>query len=134
MRRWLFENFGLKVLALFISAALWAYVGSRQVLERRVVLRLEIGDIPAGMKVDSSVKTAIPVVLSGRKDSVLDLDPEELKAVISLSNYQPGKKEMSVHPTIQPLPPGVTATVQNITLHLEPLADPAKSTKLKRKS
>lgn len=124
MKRWIFENFGLKVLAVFMAFVLWAYVGSRQVLERRMTLHVELTDIPAGMAVDSSVRTSIPVLLTGRKDNLLDLDADDLKAVVSLKGFQPGQKQVVVHPKIQPLPDGVNVSVADLTVHLSPLALP----------
>jgi len=123
MKRWLFENLGLKILAFLIAISLWAYVGSRQVLERRISLHLELTDIPVGMTVDSNVKTSIPVVFTGRKDSVLNLDPEELRAVMSLRGTAPTPlSDVLVHPPVkvQPLPSDVAATVPSVTIHLIP--------------
>jgi YbbR domain-containing protein len=133
MRRWFFDNFALKLLAVFIAFALWAYVGSRQILERKVTLHLELSDIPAGMTLDSSVKTSIPVVLTGRKENVLDLDPEDLKAVVSLKAYSASQKEMVVHPRVQPLPDGVTASLSDLAVRLVELNDPKVPPKRKRK-
>jgi YbbR domain-containing protein len=132
MRRWLFQNIGLKFLSLIIAFALWAYVGSRQVLEQRLNLHLEFADMPAGMTLDPNVKTNISVNLTGRKDRILDIDPEDLIAVVSLRNAEPGQKDIIVHPKIQPLPIGVTANVADVTLHLIPLVDNSLKTKKKR--
>ena len=84
MKRLLLENFGLKILAFFLAFILWAYVGSRQVLELKLTPHLELGDMPAGMTLDDKLKPSIPVILSGRKESILDVDKEEVKAVVSL--------------------------------------------------
>jgi YbbR domain-containing protein len=120
MKRWIFENLGLKLLAFLIAFSLWAYVGSRQILERKVVLHLELTEIPGGMTVDSSVRTTVPVVLTGRKESVLEVDPDDLTAVVSLKGYTKDKKDLLVHPLVQPLPSGVAATVSAIHVHLIP--------------
>ncbi len=132
MKRWLFQNMGLKFLSLIIAFALWAYVGSRQVLEQRLNLHLQFADMPAGMTLDPNVKTNISVNLTGRKDRILDIDPEDLIAVVSLRNAEPGQKEIVVHPKVQPLPIGVTANVADVTLHLIPLVDNSQKTKRKR--
>lgn len=132
MKRWLFQNMGLKFLSLIIAIALWAYVGSRQVLEQRLNLHVEFADMPAGMTLDPNVKTSVSVSLTGRKDRILDIDPEDLRAVVSLRNAQPGQKEIVVHPKVQPLPVGVTANVADVTLHLIPLTDNSKKIKKKR--
>jgi YbbR domain-containing protein len=134
MKRWFFQNMGLKFLSLLIAVALWAYVGSRQMLEQRLNLHLEFADMPAGMTLDSNVKTNISVNLIGRKDRILDIDPESLKAVVSLHNAQPEQREMIVRPKIQPLPNGVTANVADVALRLIPLVDNSKKPKKKRNS
>jgi len=131
MKRWLFDNLGLKISAFLIALCLWAYVGSRQVLDTRVIVHLQLTDIPVGMTVDSNVKTAIPVILTGRKESILGLDPDDLSAIVSLRGYVPGKQDLPVHPVIKPLPPGVTASTPDVTIHLipvvvKPLAVPAR--------
>ena len=126
MKRCLFQNMGLKFLSLLIAFALWAYVGSRQVLEQRLNLHLEFADMPVGMTLDPNVKTNISVNLTGRKDRILDIDPEDLIAVVSLRNAEPGQKDIVVHPKVQPLPIGVTANVADVTLHLIPLVDNSK--------
>ena len=123
MKRWLFENFWLKTLSLLIASALWAYVGSRQFLERRVPLHLELSDIPAGMSVDPNVKTTVSVVFSGRKDVVLDQDANEFHAVMSLRSIAPSAKDLIAHPQIkvEPAVPGVAFTVPDIPVHLIPM-------------
>ncbi|HVM32421.1 MAG TPA: hypothetical protein VMU88_04740 [bacterium] len=125
MKRWLFENLGLKLSALLIAVALWAYVGSRQVLDRRVTVHLQLTDIPAGMTVDSNLRPTLPVVLTGRKESILDLDGDDLTAIVSLKGYTPGKPDLAVRPLIRPLPIGVTASTADLTIHLVPVAKPA---------
>jgi hypothetical protein len=134
MKRWLFQNIGLKFLALVIAFALWAYVGSRQVLEQKLSLHLEFADMPAGMTLDPGVKTNISVSLTGRKDRVLDIDPDDLTALVSLRDAQPGQKVVVVHPRVQPLPVGVTANVADVTLHLIPLDSDSPKPKRKRGS
>ncbi len=124
MKRWLFENLGLKLLAVFIAFCLWAYVGSRQVLERRMNLHIQFTDIPQGVTLASNVRTSIPVVLVGRPESLVDIDPGELAAVVSLKGCQPDQKEMTVHPKIPDLPEGVKANVSDFQVPLTPSSDP----------
>ncbi len=123
MKRWLFENLGMKLLALFVAFSLWAYVGSRLILERKITLHLELTDIPSGLKVDSSVRTTVPVVLIGRKETVLDVDPEDLSAVVSLKGYTTPKREILLKPRVQPLPGGVDASVNSIAVRLIPISN-----------
>jgi YbbR domain-containing protein len=124
MKRWIFDNFGLKVLAVFIAIALWAYVGSRQIMDQRYQISLELTDIPAGMKVDpDSVKPSISVIFHGKRDDVVGRDPTDFKVVVSLKGYSQGQKEMVVHPRLQPMPTGVIASVADLTIRLIPLEE-----------
>ncbi len=133
MKRLIFENFGLKVLAVFIAFALWAYVGSRQVLERKMTLHIEFTDIPAGVTLGSNVKTSISAILVGRKESLLDLDPDDLSALVSLKGCLAGQREMTVHPKIQGLPSGVTANVSDFMVPLAAQPDPKDPPKKKNR-
>jgi YbbR domain-containing protein len=134
MKRFFLDNLGLKLLALLIALCLWAYVGSREVLDRKVIVHLQLTDIPQGMTVDASVRTAIPVLLTGRKENILDIDGDDLSAIVSLRNYVPGKQDLPVHPVIRPLPLGVTASTPDLTIHLVPAAKdvPARRPKSKK--
>jgi hypothetical protein len=131
MKRWLFENLGLKILALLIALALWAYVGTRQIIDRRVSVAVELTDIPVGVTVDPRVRTSIPVVLTGRKESVLDLDGDDLTAVVSLKGTTSDQSEALVRPQVRPLPRDVTANVQTLKIPLMP-AQPKPQPKRKR--
>jgi YbbR domain-containing protein len=122
MKRWLFENLGLKAIALVVAVVLWAYVGSQQVLEQRATLQLTVADMPPGAALDTNVKTSIPVLLTGRKDSFKDLDLSALNVVVSLKGYQATPREIVVHPRVQPLPKGVLAEVPDLTLRLIPVS------------
>lgn len=133
MKRWLFDNLGLKLLALLIAVCLWAYVGSREVLDRKVIVHLQLTDIPQGMTVDASVRTTIPVLLTGRKENILDIDGDDLSAIVSLKNYVPGKQDLPVHPIIKPLPLGVTASTPDLTIHLVPVVKEAPPRRSKSK-
>ncbi len=126
MNRWLFENLGLKILALFIAIALWAYVGTRQIIDRRVTVSVELTDIPPGVTVDPRVRTSVPVVLTGRKESVLDLDGDDLTAVVSLKGTTPDESEVLVHPQVKPLPRDVAANVQPLKIPLIPAKPPSR--------
>jgi len=117
MKRWIFENFNLKVLAVFIAFFLWAYVDLKQVLDhKRLVLQLELTDLPAGMAVDPAEKNSVSVMLIGK--NVKELEPDDLEATASLKGATPGQSEFTVRPKIQQLPEGVTASVHDFKVKL----------------
>jgi YbbR domain-containing protein len=126
MKRWVFENFNLKVLAVFIAFLLWAYVDLKQVLDHKhLTLYVELTDIPAGMALDPAVKTSVSVMLIGK--NVKDLEADDLDATASLKGTTPGQEEIVVRPKIEQLPEGVTASVHDLKVHLVPLTPPQPS-------
>jgi len=70
--------------------------------------------------VDPRVRTSVPVVLTGRKESVLDLDGDELTAVVSLKGSTSDQSEILVRPQVKTLPKDVTANVQALKIPLVP--------------
>ena len=128
MKRWLFENFRLKLLSILIASMLWAYVDMRQVLDhRRMTVKLEVTDLPNGMGLDPTNKMSASVMLVGNKEAIQDLDPEDLSAVASLKGYLANPGEVSVHPRVEDLPKGVTASAKDVKLTL--MAIPSNSPK-----
>lgn len=133
MKRWFFENLGLKALALLIAVALWANVDLRQVLDhRKMTVHLDFTDIPAGMGLDPGTKNSVSLLLIGSKEKVQDMDPDDLDAVVSLKGYAPGQEEMVVRPKVPSLPDGVTASVKEIKVRLRSLEDPRETPKKRR--
>jgi hypothetical protein len=122
MKRFLFENFWLKVLALLIACVLWAYVGWREFTTKKASLVLQLTEIPEGMTVDDNVKSRVAVVFKGRKDLLDSIDPDELVAVMSLKGIEPGPKDFMARPPIrvEPKPSGVVVTAPSIAVHLIP--------------
>ncbi len=123
MKRWFFENLGLKVTAVLIAFSLWAYVDLKQVLDRKhLTVHLELTDMPAGMALDPSAKTSVSVLLIGK--DVKDLEPDDLDATASLKGVTIAEQDVVVHPKIEELPPGVTASAHDVKIHLIPLSEP----------
>ncbi len=133
MKRWFFENLGLKVLAFFIAVALWANVDLRQVLDhRKMTVRLEFTDVPPGMSLAHGTKTSVSVLLIGNKEKIQDLDPDDLDAEASLKAYSQGREEMTVRPKVQLLPEGVEASIREIKVSLVPSNDQGEPVKKKK--
>ena len=129
MKRWLFENLGLKVTAVLIAFALWAYVDLKQVLDKkRLTVHLEITDMPPGVALDPATKTSISVLLIGK--DVKDLEADDIDATASLKGVSSEEQDVVVHPKIEELPSGVAASTHDLKIHLiavnEPKGGPRK--------
>jgi len=65
--RWLLEDIGLKLTALILAFILWAFVGTNQVLERKMDLKAVFNDVPVGAVLTEDVRNTVPVILVGRR-------------------------------------------------------------------
>ena len=126
MKRWFFENLGLKITAALIALVLWAYVDLKQVLDKkRLTVHLEITDVPSGTALDPSSKTSVPVLLIGK--DVKDLEADDIDATASLKGVSSEEQDVMVHPKIGELPSGVAASTHDVKIHLIALAEPKGS-------
>jgi hypothetical protein len=127
--RWLFEDIGLKLTALALAFVLWVFVGTNQVLERKMDLKVVFTDIPAGGVLTDDVRNTVPVILVGRREKVLGLDPGNLKAQVSLKGLGVPVKEYPVKVAIQDLPKGVALDAAPVLISLKASEEPDKKPK-----
>jgi YbbR domain-containing protein len=132
MKRW-FENWELKLMALVLAFILWGYVGSKQVLQQRMNIKIELRNIPAGFMVDPHLQSRIPVIFSGRKRDILKLNPSQLNAVIDLSRMSRTRQSMKIIPKILQMPQGISAEIPDIDIHLLLMPTPTTSATIARK-
>jgi hypothetical protein len=124
--RWLFEDIGLKLTALTLAFILWAFVGTNQVLERKMDLKAVFTDVPTGAVLTEDVRNTVSVILVGRREKVLDLDPGNLKAQVSLKGLPVPVKDYPVKVVIQDLPKGVALDAAPVLISLKNADDPSK--------
>ena len=118
MKRFWFDDLGLKLAALLLACALWLYVGTNQVLERRVDLKVIFTDLPANASLSSEVQSTVPVVLVGRKERVGSFDPREMKAVASLQSVPVPSRDYPVKIQVSNIPKGVALDVPPLLVTL----------------
>jgi len=123
MRGW-FENLGLKLTALTLAVFLWAYVGSSEVLERSVDLRLVFTNQPAGAVLTGDVKSTLTVVLVGRREKVLPISPGALKIIATLKDVPVPVRDYPIKTLIDGLPKGVAAEAPALLVSLAPAPSP----------
>jgi hypothetical protein len=118
MKRWLFNNPGLKAISLAVAVLLWAYVGSGQVLERREGIRLEYVGVPPGTVLSSDVKAHVNVIFSGRRRVIRKINPDTLQAVVKIPARMKTDEDTMITPIIRGMPKGASADVPNVTVRL----------------
>jgi hypothetical protein len=119
MKHWWFQDILLKLTALGLAVALWAYVGSSQVLERKMDLKAVFTDLPSGALLTEDVKSTVSFVLVGRREKILPLDPAVLKAVVSLKGLPVPVKDYPVRFAVQGIPKGVALDAAPVLISLQ---------------
>lgn len=127
MKRTLFKDPGLKLAALLLAFCLWVYVGTSQVLERSVDLKVVFTDLPPNASLASEVQGMVPVVLVGRKERVGNVEARELRAVVSLQGVPVPSRDYPVKVTVSNVPKGVAADVPPFLVSLNSTKKPAAS-------
>lgn len=84
------RNLGLKVLALFIAAALWWFVAGERNVQVGFSVPVEIRNVPAGMAIANKVRDQIDVRIAGPSALLGSLRPKDVAAVIDLSGAAAG--------------------------------------------
>jgi YbbR domain-containing protein len=118
MKRALFDDIGLKLAALVLAFALWLYVGTNQVLERRVDLKVVFTDLPANAALSQDVQSVLPVVLVGRKERVGSLEARDLKALVSLQGVPVPVRDYPVKVQVANVPKGVAVDIPPLLVSL----------------
>ncbi len=121
----LFENLGLKLLALLIALIL--FVVSRQPM-REVLLvgvPIEFRDRPAGLEISGEVAQSVSVRLRGPQDVVRNMTANQIAIIADLSNKEPGERVVQLKTAPATIPENVRVLridPASIKLRLEPIA------------
>jgi YbbR domain-containing protein len=108
MKKFFFENIGLKIASVLLAIALWVFVTSRGQSEISVDVPLEFKNIPAGLEIVShSVKT-VSLGIKGQERLIKNIKPAEIRVSIDLSKAKKGEDIFYIHRDDVKLPHAVT--------------------------
>ncbi|MFN6962132.1 MAG: YbbR-like domain-containing protein [Pyrinomonadaceae bacterium] len=110
LRKIFLEDWGLKLMALVITLALWLGVtGLSTPVTKRFTVPLVIG-ISNNAEITNSPEKEIDIILSGDKRKIDQINRSELTAMIDISDLAPGDRLLQLTPetvAVPQLPPGV---------------------------
>jgi YbbR domain-containing protein len=133
LRSIVFDNWGIKLIALVFSLTLWFYVTSKGKIEMTVSVPLELRNTPQHLAVVGSVTSYIDVRVQGQERLLRDITVgKKVGGVLDLSMAKAGENSIRISPDDIKRPSGVTVTYiapSEITVKLEMLMK--KSFKLK---
>lgn len=112
LRHLVFHNWGLKLLALAISFALWAAYTAEPFAEITYVIPVAFVNVPSGLDV-AGVPAGVRVRIRGRAGLLSRLSASDVAVDADLSESQPGERVVPLNPEMVAVPYGVTVVRVN---------------------
>ena len=107
LRKYVFHNFGLKVLSLGVAVLLWMAVTRDPVAEVALNVPIEFHNAPEHLEISSETIPQVLVRVRGPVRAVRDISAAEVHAVIDMANVQPGEHTYDLSPARIHVPDGV---------------------------
>ncbi|MGZ4817878.1 MAG: CdaR family protein, partial [Terriglobales bacterium] len=107
LRKYVFHNFGLKLLSLVVAVLLWLAVTRDPVAEIALNVPIEFHNTPEHLEISSETIPQVLVRVRGPVREVRDLSPSEVHAIIDLARVQPGERTYDLAPRHIRVPDGV---------------------------
>ncbi len=108
LRKYVFHNFGLKLLSLVVAVLLWMAVTRDPTAEIALNVPIEFHNAPEHLEISSETIPQVQVRVRGPVRELRDLSPSEVHAVIDLANTQPGERTYDLAPKRIHVPDGIT--------------------------
>jgi len=98
LRRYIFQNLGLKLLSLLIAVLLWMAVAREPMAEVAITVPIEFQNAPEKLEISSESIPQVQVRERGPSGTVHNLGPAEVHAVIDLRSATPGEHTYDLAP------------------------------------
>jgi len=108
LRKYVFANAALKVLALGISFLLWATYTSEPFAEVGFQVPLEFTSMPAQLEISGDVPNTVRVRVRGRSALLRRLVTADLSVRVDLKDWKDGPSQVRITPDMVGSPYGVT--------------------------
>lgn len=119
LRKHIFANAGLKLLALAISFVLWATYTAEPYSEVGFVVPLEFTTMPPRLEISGDVPTVARIRVRGRSALVRRMVPADLNIRLDLKDARQGTMTMPISPRMVGAPFGVTVVqVEPAEIHV----------------
>jgi YbbR domain-containing protein len=107
-RRYIANNFGLKLLSLAIATMLWLAIVREPVAEVAITVPIEFHNAPEDLEINSEVIPQVQVRVRGANGIVRGLGPGDVHALIDLNTASPGEHTYDLNPKKISVPRDVT--------------------------
>ena len=107
LRKYVFKDFLLKVIALLAATAMWATIARDPVAEVAMTVRIEFQHIPENMEISSETIPQVQIRVRGPGSVVRNLPASRVQATIDLSDARPGERTYELKGSQMNVPRGV---------------------------
>jgi YbbR domain-containing protein len=97
----------LKFISLCLAALLWYYVGGEDVVEKNIMVSVEVINLPNDLIISNKYKKEIEVTVRGPRSVILEMGKDQSSRQIDLSRATPGTKVEHIENTSVPVRRGV---------------------------
>ena len=118
------RNISLKLLSIVLAIILWYFVMSEKSGETALSISPDFLNIPSSLIIFKNPVESINIRVTGPATLLRGLSPRDIKAVIDLSDAEPGVATFGIQPKNIPVPRGLRITMvspASITLRFEKL-------------
>jgi YbbR domain-containing protein len=120
LRRYVFHNFLLKLMALIIAVLLWVAVNNEPTSEIAITVPIEFQHVPQGLEITSERIPEAQVRVSGPGRVVRSLAPSDVHAILDLTGARPGERTYDLVPRQIRVPAELEVVqVEPSRLHME---------------
>lgn len=119
LRKYVFHNFLLKIVALAVATAMWAAVARDPVAEVALTVPIEFQHVPENIEMSSETIPQAQIRVRGPGRLVRNLTPAQLQATLDLAEARPGERTYELKGSQVRVPRGIQVTqVVPAQLHL----------------
>jgi YbbR domain-containing protein len=106
------KNLFLKLISIFLAVILWYFVINEKMGENALTIPLDFRNIPSSLIIKNPVES-INIRITGPASLLRGLSPRDVKAIIDLSNTEPGVAEFVIQPEHITLPRGLRVSMMS---------------------
>ncbi len=101
------HNLAIKLLSFFFALFLWYFVVGADKVDMKIVVPVEILNVPSGLVIANQFKSQLEVTVSGPRSIIRGLENQRFSRAVDLSKAMPGTIVINNQPADIPLPRGI---------------------------
>jgi YbbR domain-containing protein len=108
MKKFIFNNFGLKIASIILAVILWFLASSRGQSEIFIDVQLEFINISSGLELINSTDKTISLNIKGSEKYIKNIKPSDIRAFLDLSKAKKGESTYYIAKENIQLPRSIT--------------------------